>query len=90
MSCYLKDPQSRIAFPMVWPADFAGGAAIVDSVWTVTPAGLTVEQAGVEDLTAMATIAGGRAGEVYRVTNRVTLSDGRSDARAILVRVEPR
>jgi len=90
MSFYLKDPQSRVAFPMVWTPEFAGAAAIVDSVWTVMPAGLTVEQAGVEDLTAMATIAGGRAGEVYRVTNRVTLSDGRSDARAILIRVEPR
>ena len=90
MSFYLKDPQSRVAFPMAWAPEFAGAAAIVGSVWTVTPAGLTVEEAGVEDLTATAMIAGGRAGEVYRVTNCVTLSDGRSDARAILVRVEPR
>ena len=34
--------------------------------------------------------AGGREGVSYRVTNRVTLSDGQIDERSLMVRVEQR
>jgi hypothetical protein len=39
---------------------------------------------------AAVTLAGGIAGHVYRVTNRVTLSDGQIDERSMTVRVEER
>jgi hypothetical protein len=36
------------------------------------------------------TLAGGIAGHVYRVTNRVTMSDGQIDERSMTMRVEER
>ena len=90
MSFYLKDPQSRVECPMAWDAGLLGAAAIVGSGWTAEPAGLTIEDAGVGGAVTRVTIGGGQTGMVYRLANRVTLSDGRSDVRSILIRVEPR
>ncbi|WP_443028026.1 phage fiber-tail adaptor protein [Sphingopyxis sp. Root1497] len=41
-------------------------------------------------LRCAATLDGGEAGGVYRVTNRVTLSDGQIDERSLTLRVEER
>ena len=41
-------------------------------------------------LQATVTLAGGVAGHVYRVTNRVTMSDGQIDERSVTVRAEER
>ena len=90
MSFYLKDPHSRIEFPIVWGTDFMGPSSITDSVWGVAPAGLAIEDLGVNGAEARAMIGGGTPGEVYRVTNEVTLLDGRSDVRSLLIRVEKR
>ncbi|MEE4350418.1 MAG: hypothetical protein V2J26_09335 [Pacificimonas sp.] len=37
-----------------------------------------------------ATLAGGLRGHVYRVTNRVTFTDGRTDERSLSIRVDDR
>jgi hypothetical protein len=66
---------------------------IVASGWTVVPAvagGVTVVAESRDLLRCAATLAGGVAGDVYRVTNRVTLSDGQIDERSIVLRVEER
>ena len=43
------------------------------------------------DLTQVTvTLAGGIAGHVYRVTNRVTMNDGQIDERSMTMRVEER
>ena len=69
------------------------GQTITGSVWSVAPqetGGVRVTgELGGATRTA-ATLAGGVPGKVYRVANRVTLSDGRTDERSVTLRVEQR
>jgi hypothetical protein len=93
MTMMVKDPDARIDVEFDWAAACPDGQAVTASVWMVVP----VESSGVvvaaaaHDLTqSTVTLAGGVAGHVYRVTNRVTLSDGQIDERSMMVRVEER
>jgi hypothetical protein len=52
--------------------------------------GLVVVGEAVSGPRCAATVEGGRPGLVYRLTNQVTWSDGRRDARTLDVRVEQR
>ncbi len=93
MSYYLKDPQSRVDYAIDWAPGYLDGQVIATSSWTVAPAetgGVAVEAASFDLTRAAATLSGGRAGHIYRVSNRVELSDGRRDERSILLRVEQR
>lgn len=93
MSYFLKDPQSRVDYAISWAEGYLDGQAIAASAWAVSPAeagGIAVDEANFDAGRAAATLSGGIVGHVYRVSNRVTLSDGRFDERAILLRVEQR
>lgn len=93
MSYFLKDPQSRIDYQFDWAGFYLDGQAIAASEWAVAPAeagGIAVDAASFDFGRAAATLSGGVAGHVYRVSNRVLLTDGRSDERSILLRVEQR
>lgn len=92
MAIFLKDPAARLDYAVDWSAT-SGSATIVASDWLVEPAdpaGLTVGALLVEPARTGATFAGGVAGTVYRIANRVTLSDGRRDERSLSLRVEDR
>lgn len=92
MSLYLKDPQGRIDHAIDWSA-YLAGQSLVASNWTVSPAeggGVAVEADAVEGLRSSVRLGGGRVGRLYRITNRVTLSDGQVDERSIHIRVEER
>ncbi|HEX8640088.1 MAG TPA: hypothetical protein VF704_02920 [Allosphingosinicella sp.] len=92
MSYYLKDPQSRVDYGIDWTA-FLDGATVAASVWTVTPqepGGIGVEAADFTGTRTAATLAGGKVGRVYTVTNQVTLTDGHCEERSITLRVEQR
>src|SRR3546814_13674308 len=82
----VKDPGTRIDFEFDWGAAYPGGQAVVASDWSVAPveeSGVTVV-GGAHDLKEVTvTLAGGIAGRVYRVTNRVTMSDGKLDERSM-------
>lgn len=93
MSFYLKDPQSRVDYAIDWAPGYLDGQTIATSSWTVVPVepgGIAVDEASVDLTRAAVTLSGGVAGHVYSVSNRVTLSDGRSDDRSITLRVEQR
>jgi hypothetical protein len=90
---FLKDPDATIDYAVDWAAGYLAGQTIVASVWAVAPAGPTAPRVLadiVDGGRAIATIAGGVAGGVFRITNRVTFSDGRSDERTLTLRVEQR
>ena len=92
MSYYLKDPASRVSYAIDW-LPYLGGETIADSIWTVDPAEIGGIEAGDqrrEQARTAASLSGGTVGRVYRVSNRVTLSDGSIDERAIWLRVEER
>lgn len=92
MSLYAKDPQARIDHDLDWSA-YLAGQSIVASTWTVMPdeeGGVAVDAQAFEARRAGVRLSGGRIGRLYRVTNRVTLSDGQVDERSIHFRVEER
>jgi len=90
---YLKDPDARIDYSIDWGPAFLNGRAIAASSWSVAPAeadGIAVDTASHDPQRTAATLTGGVPGHVYRIGNRVTLSDGHSDERSLCVRVEQR
>ncbi len=92
MTIFLKDPGGVIEHAVDWDAGYLAGRTISQSSWQVVPvqSSLTLSGARLEGGRTAVTLSGGEAGCVYRVTNRVTLSDGSSDERTLLVRVEER
>ena len=93
MSLYLKDPDARIDYAIDWGTAYLDGQIIVASEWAVTPeeeSGAIVEIASFDLTRTAVTLSGGVPGHVYRIGNRVTLSDGRSDERSLTLRVEER
>ena len=90
MSIFLKDPGGVIEHAVDWDAGYLAGRSIGQSTWAVEPAGLTLVGARLVGGRAAVTLSGGTVASVYRVTNRVTLSDGSSDERTLVVRVEER
>lgn len=93
MTMMVKDPDSRIDFEFDWRAAYPDGQAVLASIWDVVPGepgGVAVAAAAHDLMQTTATLAEGIAGRVYRVTNRVTLSDGQIDERSMTVRVEER
>lgn len=92
MSFYLKDPQARVDYAIDW-SSYLDGQTIAASAWAVTPdeaGGIAVETESFALNRSAARLSGGVAGHVYRIGNRVTLSDGAIDERSITLRVEER
>lgn len=93
MSVRIKDPGARLDYRIDWAADYLDEQIIVASVWTVephVPGGLVVAGHAFVPLATSVTLSGGVAGVTYRLTNRVTLSDGQIDERSLSIRVEER
>lgn len=93
MAIFLKDPRARLDYAVDWSPGYLGAATIATSDWAVDPVEATGVAVGAT-LTAPtrtgATLDGGVPGHLYRVANRVTLSDGRSDERALTLRIDER
>ncbi len=93
MSLYLKDPQARIDYAIDWSAAYLDGQAIAASLWTISPDdpdAIGVLASTFDAQRTSATLSGGKSGCIYRITNRVTLTDGQIDERSISLRVEGR
>lgn len=93
MSYYLKDPQTRVDYSIDWGASYLHGQTIATSQWSVNPdepGGIGIDVSSHDAQRAAVTLTGGLPGHIYRVDNRVTLSNGRSDQRSLTLRVEER
>ena len=69
-----KDPDEILIFGINW-ADYLGQDTILTSSWVV-PAGVTAVSNAFTDTLASVKLSGGTLGQVYRITNRITTSDG--------------
>jgi hypothetical protein len=90
---FLKDRSAKLDYHVDWSEACAAGLSITQSSWVVEPVeieGLIAGDGIVEGWIASCHLEGGQAGNVYRVENAVVLSDGRSDARSLTIRVEDR
>lgn len=93
MSFFLKDPAASIDYAFDWAAGYLQAQTVTVSSWAVAPieaGGVSVAANLIQPTRTTATLAGGVAGRVYRVTNRIGLSDGRADERTMTLRVEER
>lgn len=93
MTIFVKDPAAELAYAVDWDSTFLAGQTIVSSSWAVQPDGegeLVVLSPQIAGARTLATLAGGRMGCVYRVTNSILCSDGGRDERTLVVRVEDR
>lgn len=93
MAIFAKDPAALVDYGVDWSAGYLTGQTITASNWAVTPGGngsISIEAQSIGPARTSATLGGGQAGCVYRVTNRIGTSDGRSDERTLVIRVEDR
>lgn len=94
MALFLKDPGASLLHSLDWDAGYLAGRSIAASTWTVLPVAgespLAVDQPQIIGGKTQARLTGGLAGKLYRITNRITLSDGCMDERTLFVRVEDR
>jgi len=90
---YLKDPEAVVGYSIDWGFAYLGPLAIAASQWEISPAeaGGLIPAAQAHDLRSTSvSVSGGVIGHVYRLANKVTLSDGSSEVRSICLRVEER
>ncbi len=93
MTIFVKDPGAVIDYAISWSIGYLSGTEITESAWSVSPAepgGVIVPASRIAPGETIATLSGGRTGQLYRVSNRIRLSDGRNDERTLVVRVEER
>jgi len=93
MGYYLKDPQSRLDYHIDWAAEYLGQQSLAVSEWYVSPdedGGLAIAENGHDAARSFVIITGGIAGQIYTLTNRVTLDNLLIDERTITIRVEAR
>jgi len=89
MRTIVKDINERIRQGFDWTAHLIEGDAIDDSLWVVGQ-GLDGDNAAFEDAYADIDLYGGTAGEQYRVSNRVTTTEGLIYERSFMVLVVDR
>lgn len=92
MTVYAKDPQAVIDYSLDWD-DFylESGETIATSVWSVLPSGeMAIDGSANTTSVATVTVSAGTNGHVYRLTNRITTSLGRTEERSVTIRVMDR
>lgn len=94
MSLLLKDPDAVLDYTIDWGAEYlAAGELLATSSWSVLPVepgGVTIVGSDFDTSTSTAKAAGGIAGRLYSLANRITTAAGRVDERSIVIRVEKR
>jgi len=86
---FIKDPDAVLDWQFNWANWLHDGESIASASFIVDD-GLTADSTGHDATVATVWLSGGTAGHVYRVTNRVVTSDGRTDDKSINVRVTER
>jgi hypothetical protein len=90
----LIDPDETLDYACDWSAFLADGGSPADtiqtSVWTVEPTGPILSGATQSGAVTSVFVAGAQAGQVYRLSNKVTTALGRIAERSWTLRCESR
>lgn len=86
---FYKDPDAELDYSVDWSSWLASGEVISTSSWTVED-GLTEASGSKTDSVATVWVSGGTVGQVYRLTNQIVTSSGRTDERSVWVLVRER
>jgi hypothetical protein len=85
-----KDSQAVLDYSVDW-TEWLDGDTIATSSWTVAgDADLTITASSFSGGVATVWLSGGSTGKSYRVTNKITTAQGRTDRRSITITVEDR
>lgn len=84
-----KDPEAVLDYSFDWSGWLAEGEQIDTSTFAAS-LGLTIEATESFPTHATATISGGEAEQPYRLSNRITTTEGRTDRRYIIIRMKHR
>lgn len=93
MTFLLKDPGAVLDYSIDWGAEYLDGDMLAGSSWSVEPdeaGGVSIAGSDFDATSSSVKAAGGAAGSIYKLINRVTLQSGRIDERSIVLRVEER
>lgn len=80
-----KDPDAKLDWIFDWNLWLGEFEIITDAQFIVDP-GITVETESNTQKTATVWLSGGTEGQVYKVTCRITTSEGRTDDRSFTLR----
>ena len=86
----LIDPSARVDYSVDWTDWMAAGDAIATSAWEIAPSGPTLTGETVAGAATQVFVENCVAAGVYRLTNRITTNQGRTDERSIVLRCEER
>lgn len=86
---FVKDPGAKLDYHFDWEAWLDQSEVITASEFLVS-SGLTVVSQTFLTTNTTVWLEGGRSGQVYNVTNRITTSDSRIDERSVTIRVRDR
>jgi hypothetical protein len=89
VATFTKDPDAVLDYRVDWSQWLAAGETITVSTWVV-PAGITKNSDSLAGSAATVWLSGGMAGTTYRVTNRITTNQGRTDDRSMTITVRDR
>jgi hypothetical protein len=84
MPTFVKDPDAVLDYEVHW-ASWLDADTIDTSEWVDVDDGITVDSDSHTTATATVWLSGGTVGASYRLTNRITTADGRTDDRTITV-----
>lgn len=84
---FVKDPDAVLDFVVDWTSWLQASETISTSTFIV-PAGITKNSESNTSLKATVWLSGGTNGNVYRLVNRITTNQGRTNDRTLEIRVE--
>ena len=93
MPLLLKDPGASLDYGVDWGSEYLSNDVIATSGWAVEPVevgGLLIASQANDLLRSTVSLSGGVAGHLYRLTNTVVTTGGRTDSRSFTIRVEKR
>lgn len=90
----LIDPDETLDYACDWTAFLADGGSPGDSIetsaWSIAPAGPVLANQSLSGALATVFVSGAQAGQVYRLSNRITTALGRTAERSWTLRCENR
>jgi len=89
VSVWIKDPDAVLDYAVDWSAWLSQAEAITTAT-VVADDGITVDSDSHDGGIHTIWLSGGEVGRDYRITSRITTSQGRGDDRTMLIRVRER
>lgn len=83
---FTKEPDEALDYQIDW-SDWLGDLTITSSAWTA-PTGIVKVAEGFDDTTTQVRFSSGTWGETYEIVNTIVASDGETETRTILIRIQ--